>query len=256
MNFYTVGIEGMPRLLLDIEAPMENFKKNTYAGAFKKYYEKNLVVYEAIENGHASVIDKEQFLQNMADALVDAAGEKVYGLPKKSQQEKLLVDYNISMAVYVLPAVLEFGGESSKKLADKLVKAWKKKFPKTNIQASEYENIEKGFHKKWCYITTAVCESFGKPDDCYELTLLRNYRDNFLMGQPDGEAVIKEYYDVAPTIVKHINKHKNHNDIYKDVWNEYLRPCIQMIEENENGRCKELYIRMVRELKEKYFYVN
>ena len=256
MNFYTVGIEGMPRLLLEIEAPMENFRKNTYEGAFKKYYEKNLVTYDAIENGYLSVIDKEQFLENMANALVDAAGDKVYGLPKKSQQEKLLVDYNISMAVYVLPAVLEFKGESSEKLADKLVKAWKKKFPKTNSEASEYENIEKGFHKKWCYITTAVCESFGKPDDCYELTLLRNYRDNFLMGQPDGEAVIKEYYDVAPTIVKHINKRKNHDEIYKDVWNEYLRPCIQMIEENENSRCKDLYIRMVRELKEKYFYLN
>lgn len=254
MNFYTVGIEGMPGLLMGLEAPMENFKKNTYAGAFKKYYEKNLVIYEAIENGYKTVIDKEQFLKNMAGALADAAKGAVNAIPKKGQQERQLVDYNICMAVYVLPGILEFGGESSPKLADKVVEAWKDRFPKANIQASTYENIEKGFHKKWCYITTAVCESFGKPDDCYELTLLRNYRDSYLMTESDGEAVIKEYYDVAPTIVKHINKCSNHDEIYQQVWEEYLEPCIRMIEADQNTTCKELYIKMVRDLKEKYFY--
>ena len=29
-----------------------------------------------------------------------------------------------------------------------------------------------------CFVTTAVCDSFGKSDDCFELTTFRNFRDN------------------------------------------------------------------------------
>ena len=41
--------------------------------------------------------------------------------------------------------------------------------------------------KKGCFITSAVCESFGKPDDCYELTMFRSFRDNYLAKEQDGE---------------------------------------------------------------------
>ena len=254
MNYYTVGIEGMPRLLLEIEDPLGNFRKKLYPAAFKNYFEKNMVTFQAIENGYQDVVDKEQFLTNMANALVETADEKVKAQGKKNNQDKLLMDYNLYMAVYVLPAILEFHGQSSKPLTEKLLAGWKERFPKTNIQAATYEHIEHGFHRKFCYITTAVCETFGKPDDCYELTILRNYRDGYLMDQPEGEEIIKEYYDVAPTIVKHINKNPEKSAIYQDVWDKYLHPCIQMIEDNKNEECKELYIQMVRDLQTEYFY--
>lgn len=254
MNYYTVGVEGMPRLLLEIDNPLGNFKKKLYSTAFKSYYEKNLVTFQAVENGYQDVVDKEQFLANMADSLVNTAYEKIQAQGKKNNQEKLLMDYNLYMAVYVLPAVLEFHGESTEILTAKILAAWKERFPKTNIQAASYEHIESGFHKKFCYITTAVCETFGKPDNCYELTVLRGYRDGYLMEQPEGEAIIKEYYDVAPTIVKHINKKQDKQKIYRQVWDDYLHPCILMIEEDKNAECKELYIRMVKELQEEYFY--
>ena len=73
------------------------------------------------------------------------------------------------------------------------------------------------------------------------------------MSQPDGEEVIRQYYDLAPTIVKHINQRKDRKKIYREVWDQYLSPCIQMIENNKNKQCKELYIRMVRDLEKKYF---
>lgn len=38
-----------------------------------------------------------------------------------------------------------------------------------------------------CYITTATCEEYGKPDDCYELTTFRNFRDNWLKNNPMGK---------------------------------------------------------------------
>ena len=33
----------------------------------------------------------------------------------------------------------------------------------------------------FCYITTAVCRSMDKADNCYELTTLREYRDGYLL---------------------------------------------------------------------------
>jgi len=62
-----------------------------------------------------------------------------------------------------------------------------------------------------CFITTATCETLGKPDNCYELNLFRDFRDNWLERQPDGKALIQEYYDVAPKIVNSINKRKDAN---------------------------------------------
>ena len=115
-----------------------------------------------------------------------------------------MMDMNLTMAVFVLPMILEFHGNSSVPLSEKVLAAWKQEFPKSTLQAAEYSYIEAGFHKKFCYITTAVCETFGKPDDCYELRLLRTYRDGYLAGTPGGEEMIRKYYDVAPSIVKHI----------------------------------------------------
>lgn len=256
MNYYLTGIEGMPKLLESCADPMRYFKKALYPDAFKQFYQQNLETFDAIENGYNSVIDKDQFLENMANALCEHALTKVNECRKKSEKERLQMDMNMSMAVFVLPMVLEYKGNSSKPLSDKLLAAWKKAFPKSNIQAAEFSFVEKGFHKKFCYITTAVCESFGKEDNCYELTLLRDYRDTYLAALPNGEALIKEYYDVAPSIVKHINQSGDSHEIYFAIWKQYLAPCIALIENGQMEKCRELYEKMVYDLKKEYFYLQ
>ncbi len=253
-NVYLTALHGMPTLLTKIENPMESFKRNKYTEAFQRYYESNMEVYQAVEDGYNPAIDKEQFLENMAEELVTEIASRMEECKKKSKKEALMMEYNMCMVVYVLPGILKFDGNSSKPLADKLTACWKSHFPQTNISAAPFEEIESGFHKKWCYITTAVCETFDKPDDCYELSLLRDYRDGYLMSQPDGEAMISEYYDVAPTIVKRINKRPDRQQIYRDIWDTYLHPCISMIENRKLEECRELYIEMVRNLQVEYFY--
>lgn len=105
-----------------------------------------------------------------------------------------------------------------------------------------------------CYITTAVCESLGKPDDCYELELLRDYRDDYLLGKGAGTDIVQQYYNVAPTIVKRINKQQDAKAIYEGIWSEYLIPCIQLIEKEQLDDCKEVYSSMVYNLQKKYLY--
>lgn len=254
MNYYLTGIEGMPKLLDCCEDPLAFFKKKYYADAFRKMYQENFATLDAVENGFNMVIDKDTFLENMANALTARAAERVNTCKRKKDKEQLQMDLNMIMAVFVLPMVLEYKGNSSKPLADKIIASWKKEFPKSSLTAAEFDYIEKGFHKKFCYITTAVCDTFGKTDDCYELTLLRDYRDTYLASLDGGEELIQEYYDVAPTIVKHINCSASSHEVYQDIWKTYLQPCIAMIENNKLEECRNLYQEMVYHLRDEYFY--
>lgn len=102
--------------------------------------------------------------------------------------------------------------------------------------------------KYGCYITTATCEAYGKPDDCYELTEFRNFRDNWLMEQPDGKQLIQLYYRTAPRIVEKINMQPNRCDIYKMIRDEYLSECLKYIECGDNQKCKEKYTEMMYHL--------
>ncbi len=253
-NDYLTGIEGMP-LLLDCCGgdPMQYFSKKKYADSFQKISAEHRQTLEAIEREYITVIDRDQMLTNMSAALIDHAAEELAGCKKRRTEQKML-DLNLTMAVFVIPMVLEFHGESSRDLADKLVAGWKTQFPKSNITTADYETIEAGFHKKFCYITTAVCRCFDKPDDCYELTLLRDYRDGYLAESPGGEELIQEYYDVAPSIVKHIDQQPNALEIYQSIWDQWLSPCIEMIEASQLEDCRLHYTEMVRCMQEQYFH--
>ncbi len=99
--------------------------------------------------------------------------------------------------------------------------------------------------KYGCYITTAVCEEYGKPDDCYELTAFRGFRDNWLRYQLDGEELIQLYYKTAPGIVEKINSRSDRADIYHHLNDEYLSKCLAFIEQGDNEKCKEKYTNMM-----------
>ncbi len=256
MNYYLTAIEGMPKLLECADGALGDFRKARYKDAFQRIYLENQPVLEALEQGYLMVIDKDQYLTNMAEALADSASARMEACKRRGAKDRVLMDLNLAMAVYVLPMILEYKGQSSKLLADKAVDAWKARFPKTNLQAAEFTYIEQGFHKKYCYITTAVCEVLGRPDDCYELNLLRDYRDTYLSSLPDGETLIRKYYDVAPSIVKHIDQSGCPEKVYQDIWQNYLKPCIRMIEDGESENCCRLYEDMVADLEKKYFLRN
>ena len=121
-----------------------------------------------------------------------------------------------------------------------------------NYNASNTTQTQKNGAKGFCFITTAICEHYGKPDDCYELTLLRRFRDNWLFNQENGENLIKEYYAVAPDIVSEIERSDESNGEYGRIFTKYIEPCIKLIELSAYETCKKLYMMMVYELEKKY----
>ena len=103
---------------------------------------------------------------------------------------------------------------------------------------------------RW-FIITAVCENFGKADDCYELTAFRKFRDTWLVHQPDGKDLIDEYYRIAPQIVSNISYLKISSTIFDNIWKEHLAPCLSFIENDQNQSCIDIEHLVVNSLSKK-----
>lgn len=101
----------------------------------------------------------------------------------------------------------------------------------------------------FCFITTAVCDYLGRPDDCYELNTLRDYRDNWLRHQPDGAELIVEYYNSAPLLVSLLYQSPHYSEYCQLLWTDYLKPCLALIQKGKFEECKDLYKQMVHHLK-------
>lgn len=67
-----------------------------------------------------------------------------------------------------------------------------------------------------------------------------------------GHELVEEYYDIAPTIVKRMEKEADKEQIYRALYEDYLMPCIRKIEAQEYEECRDLYESMVETLKVKY----
>ena len=52
-----------------------------------------------------------------------------------------------------------------------------------------------------CFLTTAVTERRGEPDDGPTLTMLREFRDGYMTRTPERRALVEEYYAIAPKLV-------------------------------------------------------
>lgn len=104
----------------------------------------------------------------------------------------------------------------------------------------------------FCFITTVVCEYFGKSDDCAELNTLRNYRDTWLKNQPDGQILIAEYYNSAPIIVSKMKTSEQFEWYCQYLWRDYIQPCLRFIEKGELEHCKNRYIEMFRYMQSEF----
>lgn len=100
-----------------------------------------------------------------------------------------------------------------------------------------------------CFISTAILADEGKNDDCYELTVIRQYRDDYL--QRENPRLIFEYYLHAPLIVAAIDKAVDRNLVYNDI-RKSLQTIIAKIEGGSYALAKQEFTDCYFQLKEKY----
>lgn len=72
-------------------------------------------------------------------------------------------------------------------------------------------------------------------DTCYELTVLRWFRDNFVSKED-----IKHYYKIAPIIVGEIDKDNNNDIVYDYIYDNIVDYRVEQI---ENGNYTDTYRR-------------
>ena len=123
----------------------------------------------------------------------------------------------------------------------------------TYHQAADYKSqITSGSTSSSCFITTATCQFQGKPDDCEELTAFRRYRDETLIKTETGQALVKEYYRIAPKIVERIDEDDDCGKIYQYLYDNFIRPGYQLLLDGRGEEAACLYEKGVRLLAQKY----
>lgn len=149
--------------------------------------------------------------------------------------------------------------EERQRERDKRQREWEERQRERERKREEYEerkrNRGSGRRKGGgCYITTATCLALSKSDDCFELSAIRHFRDNWLSKQKNGIEIINDYYRIAPMIVEKINKKNNNVKIYKEIWEVYLKLFFELIISENNEKAKVVYLRMVKNLSKEYLF--
>lgn len=126
---------------------------------------------------------------------------------------------------------------------------------KSSAVKNAIEEFKKGYEKgreEGCFITTATCQSRNLPDDCHELTSLRNFRDTFMKKDELMKSEVEEYYRIAPTICKNIDSKDDSAEIYESIYQKWLKNAVSACDSGEKQKAHDIYREMVLELKKLY----
>ncbi len=89
-----------------------------------------------------------------------------------------------------------------------------------------------------CYLTTACMMHYldNFDDNCYELRVLRWFRDNYVSKED-----IETYYKVAPIIVEGIEEEDKKDIIYNYIYDNVVDYCVKAIEEGDYEKAYTRY---------------
>lgn len=103
-----------------------------------------------------------------------------------------------------------------------------------------------------CFLTTACVDFAGLPDDCFELSILRRFRDEVLTQLPGGADDIALYYRVAPAIVERIGASPQRPRELARLYVLYILPSVLAAWLGWTSLARRIYTRMMRNLAARY----
>ena len=233
---YAAALEELSGCIRNYRGFHKRVTKTDYVPAFDEYEAGCRAVVVRLDAGLAGLPADARAAQLRAaagrmidDLAVDWAARK--GSRFLFDEDKYVV------ALFFVPMVLRQELPSGREFADTLQAVWVERYPKSPFYVGDYETL---------------AEAEGKPDDCAELTAFRAFRDGYLKAQPDGAALIEEYYRIAPTIVMCIDVCGDRDARYAAIREQYLQPCYNALQAGDLAGCKTKYVRMVRDLEREY----
>lgn len=96
-----------------------------------------------------------------------------------------------------------------------------------------------------CFITTAVCEARGEPDDCPTLTKLRAFRDSYMQETRQRQDLVRLYYETAPKIVDRINAREDRQAFIEYLYCRFIVPACASIDFGNTQDAFNLYTQMI-----------
>lgn len=224
----------------------DRLNANHYVESFASYRQAILPALQAYLREEAAYGDKAAEL--FSGALFDGFTREEQSARKKSVRE---FDLRISITTLMIPAILDLNTPAADRLTDLFLQKWNA-VHREPLGRATYSEIQKGFRKKLCFITTAVCTELGKGDDCGELRALRAFRDGYLSRTPLGRKKISEYYLFAPLIVGSVEASGQAEAEWNRVYRDYLSPCLAALRRHRPGKCERIYETMMSELEQKW----
>ena len=239
----------LAELMAANRALARQFGRTTYEGQFRAYQAKLSPLIIRLEAALPDGPGRSAAVEQMAEAWLDALDALWRKSSRKSQPH--YEDQHL-MAIFTIPALRNLPQSAGEELAQAVQARWVARWPKSPIGYGSYEEITAGFQKKLCYITSAVCRTQGKGDDCYELTAFRRFRDQVMLTSEEGRALVEAYYRLAPAIVTTVRLCQDEEAVYGRVYRDYLLPCLHLLESGDEMGCRDMYVEMVRHMEKTY----
>lgn len=95
-----------------------------------------------------------------------------------------------------------------------------------------------------CFITEAVTSAGGQ-DNGEELNTLRWFRDNILMANPQGQALVQEYVEMAPMVVEAISMRPDALQLFQQIKSEFIDQAVAAVKSGNYKAALEIYAQMI-----------
>ncbi len=96
-----------------------------------------------------------------------------------------------------------------------------------------------------CFLTSAACENLGLEDQCWELRMLRRFRDGWLKLQPGGEDQIAAYYALSTPVLAALDRHPQRRRLLAGAYLTTILPCAALHRLGLNAAVHGLYTRLL-----------
>jgi predicted RNA-binding Zn-ribbon protein involved in translation (DUF1610 family) len=246
----------LPQTLRDHGELYKHINKKDYVPTFQGYEAEFSVLLKRLDRVvHSAPMGIETTVETVSKVFLDTMEkdlQEVKGYDNRVGKSRILFEIKVVLAFFLTPLCRKLNLRMAEPFRKALHSQWMERFPKEEWIPGDYDEIAGGFRKKkLCYITTATCSHEGKPDDCMELTTFRSFRDGWLT-EHGGEALIENYYALAPTLVTLMNHCDSPEKCYAEIRTRWLEPCLRALESQNPEACRDTYVEMVTTLQERY----
>ena len=103
-----------------------------------------------------------------------------------------------------------------------------------------------------CYLTTMIHNILGMPDEGYALKTLRDFRNHYMLNNPDLYVMLIEYDVIGPKIASCLAKDPQKKDIANVFYKKYILPTVENVVNKKYDDAIALYQDMTTKLKDLY----